>query len=269
MNGNRGDRTNHHAPMDWEPARFELSEGYKKASKRGKLIREAIAFGIFVLVMILFFAALSMTPAEARQRFVQRQASPCANGQCVKQQVVVQKVVAQPVVHHQAVVAQPIYAAPVAAYAAPTVQNNWYAVGQPLVQQAALANAVRDVLAEQTFKATVNATIQGSVSGAAQQQFYQPAPQQQPWQPPAEPLPPAEPDAPPTFSQTGHGALQEHCAGCHANGAAKGGFSLDSMTGDQLWAAIDRIKEGSMPPQNPLADYAKEAVAKELLTRQP
>lgn len=259
---------------EWGPVDGQLS----RAARKHRLVRDVIHFAVVVALMALFFGAIALAPAEARQRFSQRQVSGCANGQCaIKQQaVVVQKVVAQPVVHHAA---QVVHAAPVVAQVAyqqpvyPPVQNFFYSVGQPLVQEAQMTAAVKNALAEHQFKATVNATINGSVSGAAQQ-FYQqqPAPQwqpppqpQQPWQPPAEP----QPEERPTFSQTGHGALQEHCATCHANGKAKGGFSLDSMSGEQFWAAVDRVRDGTMPPASPLAAAARESVVKELLTRQP
>jgi hypothetical protein len=273
-------------PIDWSPANAlentewrpggMLSAAYAdrdRREKRRKFVLQMIHL-LFVIGLLGAFFLLLCGPAEARQRFVQRSSSPCANGQCAiqKQQAVV--------VHH----AQPVVAAQVVHHAAPVVhqqavavpnihtQNNWYAVGQPLVQHSQLVAAARDAVAEQQFKATVNGSFSATVNGAGQalyqQQapvYQQPAPQPQ-WTPPAEPQPPAEPDAPPTFSMTAPPTALQACGKCHANGASKGDFALEGMTGDQLWAAIDRIKEGSMPPGNPLSAAAKEAVAKEFLS---
>lgn len=254
------------------------SMDYAQREARRRFVLQVINLLAVVALIGAFFLLLSGAPVEARQRFVQRQVSGgCPNGQCnLKQQaVVVQKVVAQPVVHHAApVVAAPVYAAPVVAQPNIHTQNNWYSVGQPLVQHSQLVAAARDAVAEQQFKATVQGSFQATVNGAGQalyqQQaapvYQQPAPQ---WTPPAEPQPPAQPDAPPTFSMTAPTSLQQNCGECHGSGKAKGGFSLEGMTGDQLWAAIDRIKDGSMPPGNPLSQAAKEAVAKELLSLKP
>jgi hypothetical protein len=253
-------------PQDnWRPLSVaEITASYAKAERRRKLRNEAIYFAVVALLLVLFFAALSLQPAEARNRFSVRTSnvgSACQS--CNVQKVVPQKVVAAPVVHHAA----PVVAAPVVAYQqayTPPVQNFFYSVGQPLVQEAQLARVVRSVVAEQQFNATVNATINGSISGATQGLYQQPAPQ---WQPPPEPMPPVQ--EPPTFSQTAPSQLEQHCAKCHANGAAKGGFSLEGMTGEQLWSAIDRIKAGTMPPTGPLPPATAEAVAKELVARQP
>lgn len=241
---------------------------YTQREARRKFVLQVIHL-LFVIGVLGAFFLLLCGPAEARQRFVQRSSSACANGQCnLKQQAVVvhhqQAVVAAPVVHHAA----PVVVEKVVQQAyVPPVQNFFYSVGQPLVQQSQMAAAVKSALAEHQFNATVNATIQGSVSGA--QQFIQqpqpaaPAPQ---WTPPAEPQPPNEL---PTFSQTAPSAAQQACGECHGSGKAKGGFSIQQMTGEQFWNAVDRIKDGSMPPGNPLSAAAKEAVVKELLTLKP
>lgn len=260
---------------EWGTASGQLN----KLRKRQKQVREVGAFLIAALLVVLFFVAIACSPAEAARRFVQKQSSPCANGRCnVEQQAAVrhiQQVVAQPVVHHAApVVAAPVYAAPVVAQPNIHTQNNWYSVGQPLVQHSQLVAAARDAVAEQQFKATVQGSFQATVNGAGQalyqqQQapvYQQPAPQ---WTPPPEPSAPTGGDSLPTFSMTAPTSLQQNCGECHGSGKAKGGFSLEGMTGDQLWAAIDRIKDGSMPPGNPLSEAAKEAVAKELLSLKP
>lgn len=267
MNGPHADSLDN---TEWRPG-GALSAAYERAG-RAEVARAIRREALLTVAEIVFWVAvvgvllsLAASPAEARNRFSVRTSSVGSACQsCNVQKVVAQKVVAAPVVHHAA----PVVAAPVVAYqqayATPPVQNFFYSVGQPLVQQSQMAAAVKSALAEHQFNATVNATIQGSVSGAQQFIQQQPAPQ---WQPPPEPMPPVQ--EPPTFSQTAPSQLEQHCAKCHANGAAKGGFSLDAMTGDQLWSAIERIKEGSMPPNSSLPAADREALAKELVARQP
>lgn len=168
------------------------------------------------------------------------------NVQCVKAAQVVHQAA---VVHHAA----PVVVEHVAYQ--PPVQNFFYSVGQPLVQQAAMTQAVKDALVEHQFQATVNATINGAVSSAGQFLQQQPAPQA--------PQPSAEL---PTFSVTAPAAgFTAKCAKCHANGQSKGGFSAEAATAEQRLAAIQRTMAGTMPPNGPLDPIEERAVVRELL----
>jgi hypothetical protein len=256
--------------LEWGQTQGDLQHLTRGRRRADRVVWSTIALVIAGLALVAF----SSSEAEAARRVRAVQASSCSGPQCAVQQQV-QHVVAAPVVHHaveQVVVKEVVHAQPTIG-----TQNFWYQVGGQAALEAAAANAMRSVMAEQQFKANVSGTFQGSINGSAQglyqqqtapvQQQWQPPsqPQQQPqWTPPPEPQPPAEPDAPPTFS-----ALDANCAGCHANGKAKGGFSFEGMTGDQFWAAVDRVRDGTMPPTNPLAESAKEAVVKELFTLKP
>lgn len=67
---------------------------------------------------------------------------------------------------------------------------------------------------------------------------------------------------PPPFSFTAprQSPLEQSCAKCHAGEQAKGGFSFDAATPEQLNGAAERVLDGSMPPAGPLPPDEQQAV---------
>lgn len=151
----------------------------------------------------------------------------------------VQKVAAVQQVCHVPAVQKVVVEKQVQPYYPPPVQNHFYAVGQPMVQQAQMAQAVRDVLSEYRFQAELSGSITGSVQGGTQG-YAAPA-----YQPPAQPQPPRFNFSAPQQSN--------HCTHCHTGPDAKGQFSLEHATQEQLRSAYARLREGTMPPGGALS----------------
>ena len=171
----------------------------------------AARFWVELGVIAVFLAAWFLLPAMA-------DAGHCRSGVCAKRVAVV-----QPVGHAVAAMTPSTFIGN---------QNIFYGVGQPLVERATMAQAVRDAMEEYTFEAQVDATVRGVVSGSAgAAQGYA--------------APPA--DSASRFNlQSG---APSACVNCHGQGKQQAGFT----TAEEKLRAYQRIRNGTMPPSAPLS----------------
>ncbi|TWT35338.1 hypothetical protein KOR34_02280 [Posidoniimonas corsicana] len=188
-------------------------------------------------------------------------ASCCrAGGRC-------EAAVCAPVVHHRAAnvvvqkVVEPVHVAvPVPAYYA--------GLG---VREDAVAELAAERMWEkfQQLQATQTTTKTTTTYRAAPQPVQQPQhyPPPQHYAAPQQACPTCPPPAPqqghqpPPFSFTAPPSqLDQSCAQCHSGDQAKGGFSFDDATPEQLNSAAERVLDGSMPPAVPLLPDEQQAV---------
>lgn len=153
------------------------------------------------------------------------------------------RVVSRPVVHSTQVVReivhQPLHAAP--------INNVFYGVGQPLVQEAMLTRAVQTAIKDHQFNATVQATVNGSLSTLATNTPLSTTRNRSV----------AQGESRPT--------LNAACLSCHSESRASGGFVLPNATDQQKLSAARRVLEGTMPPAGGLPAEQRSEVIRELI----
>lgn len=63
-------------------------------------------------------------------------------------------------------------------------------------------------------------------------------------------------------------AIAQHCGKCHSGAEPKAGVTLDGLaqlTGDQIAASLEQIRDGAMPKDHKLPEGAASAIMNELL----
>lgn len=239
-----------------------------------------------LILAALLAIALSMIVCCDAKASGPRVIRSVSGGSCQINPFTGKKVCAQPVIQHHAapVVSHHAVTAPVVKHHAAAVvqehvvaqpvtkvgvQNVWYGVGQPVVQQAMMTRAMTEALNQYKFQAEVTANINGTVTGTSSGTTAPAAGfNSGHYGLPAAPVPTPGVPGTPQFSFTAPASLgptlNASCAKCHAGDAKQGSFQFATATPATLAKAIKRVADGTMPPAGELSSQEKASALSEI-----